>query len=226
MLVGPAGTGKSTAIEQISRYLNLPFYTANRVQNAFELTGYNDASGKYIPTQFYEAYKNGGLFLFDEIDASAPEALVTINTAIAQGFMAFPGHTKHVLMHKNFKMVCAGNTFGTGKEEVCISYFNLKHENEFLDLRNVFFPMTHVSFLRRLNFRLLEVTPEIPPSWNKNYGIACSSGMIQKFLEPPPKSIVMSLPDELNIEGEDIIEDAKNCFKALHIDELFKPIQK
>ena len=114
MLVGPAGTGKSTAVEQVARALGLPFYTMNRIQNAFELTGYNDAGGNYVSTQFYEAYTNGGVFFFDEIDASSPEALVTINTALAQGYMAFPNGVKR--MHPDFKVVAAGNTFGKGAD--------------------------------------------------------------------------------------------------------------
>lgn len=114
MIVGPAGTGKSTAVEQIARELGLHFYMANRIQNTFELVGFVDASGNYVTTQFYEAFTKGGLFLFDEVDASSPEALVTINAAIAQGYMAFPGHPNAIDMHPDFKVVCAGNTFGTG----------------------------------------------------------------------------------------------------------------
>jgi MoxR-like ATPase len=114
MLVGPAGTGKSTAVEQAARHFGLHFYTANRIQNSFELTGYNDANGRYVPTQFYNAYKNGGIFFFDEIDASSPDALITINTAVAQGYMAFPGETIPVIMHTDFKVVAAGNTYGSG----------------------------------------------------------------------------------------------------------------
>ena len=114
MIVGPAGTGKSTAVEQISREMGLHFYMANRIQNTFELVGFVDASGNYVTTQFYEAFTKGGLFLFDEVDASSPEALVTINAAIAQGYMAFPGHATAIDMHPDFKVVCAGNTFGTG----------------------------------------------------------------------------------------------------------------
>ncbi len=114
MIVGPTGTGKSTAVEQIARELGLHFYMANRIQNTFELVGFVDASGNYVTTQFYEAFTKGGLFLFDEVDASSPEALVTINAAIAQGYMAFPGHPIAIDMHPDFKVVCAGNTFGTG----------------------------------------------------------------------------------------------------------------
>ena len=112
MLVGPAGTGKSTAVEQVARAMGLPFYTMNRIQNSFDLTGYNDANGRYVSTQFYEAYTKGGIFFFDEIDASSPEALVTINTALAQGYMAFPNGL--VKMHPDFKVVAAGNTYGKG----------------------------------------------------------------------------------------------------------------
>lgn len=114
MIVGPAGTGKSTSVEQISRQLGLHFYMANRIQNTFELVGFVDASGSYVTTQFYEAFTKGGLFLFDEVDASSPEALVTINSAIAQGYMAFPGHPAALDMHPDFKVVCAGNTYGKG----------------------------------------------------------------------------------------------------------------
>ena len=114
MIVGPAGTGKSHAAEQLARDLGIRFYTANRVQNTFELTGFVNAAGKYVPTPFYRAFTEGGLFFFDEVDASSPEALVTINTATAQGYMAFPGRTGNVMAHPDFKVVCAGNTYGTG----------------------------------------------------------------------------------------------------------------
>ena len=114
MIVGPAGTGKSTAAEQLARDLGLDFYMANRIQNTFELVGFVNAAGEYVTTQFYEAYTKGGIFLFDEVDASSPEALVTINAAIAQRLMAFPGHPTALPMHKDFKAICAGNTFGTG----------------------------------------------------------------------------------------------------------------
>lgn len=56
MIVGPAGSGKSLACEQIAKEMGLHFYVANRVQNSFELTGFVNAQGKYVTTQFYEVY--------------------------------------------------------------------------------------------------------------------------------------------------------------------------
>lgn len=114
MVVGPAGSGKSHAMEQIAKDLGINFYMANRIQNTFELVGFVDAAGKYVTTQFFEAFTKGGLFFFDEVDASSPEALVTINAAVAQRVMAFPGHSENQKMHKDFKAVVAGNTYGTG----------------------------------------------------------------------------------------------------------------
>lgn len=114
MVVGPAGSGKSHAVEQIARDLGLNFYMANRIQNTFELVGFVDAAGNYVTTQFYESFTKGGLFFFDEVDASSPEALVTINAAVAQKHMAFPGHSGNIPMHKDFKAIVAGNTYGTG----------------------------------------------------------------------------------------------------------------
>lgn len=87
---------------------------ANRIQNTFELVGFVNAKGDYVTTQFYEAFTKGGLFFFDEVDASSPEALVTINAAVAQGYMAFPEHPNNLQMHKDFKVVVAGNTHGRG----------------------------------------------------------------------------------------------------------------
>ena len=40
--------------------------------NEFKLTGFIDAGGTYRDTEFYKAFKNGGLFFLDEIDNSDP----------------------------------------------------------------------------------------------------------------------------------------------------------
>lgn len=112
-LVGPAGTGKSFTCEQIAKKLGLDFYSQNAVSDASDLTGYTDAVGNYVEKAFYKAFKNGGLFLFDEIDSSVPEALMCINNAIANGVMLFP-NGEQVRQHKDFHIILAGNTFGTG----------------------------------------------------------------------------------------------------------------
>lgn len=118
MLTGPAGAGKNHTLEQVSEALGLPFYFTNAITQEFKLTGFIDANGKYQETQFYKAFKDGGVFFLDEIDASCPESLIILNSAIANGYFDFPNG--RVDVHENFRCVCAGNTFGTGADMIYV----------------------------------------------------------------------------------------------------------
>ena len=118
MLTGPAGAGKNHTLEQVARSLKLDFYFSNAITQEFKLTGFIDANGKYQETQFYKAFKDGGLFFLDEIDASCPDSLIILNSAIANGYFDFPNG--RVNANENFRVVCAGNTFGTGADMVYV----------------------------------------------------------------------------------------------------------
>ncbi len=112
MLIGPAGSGKNFAVSQIAEGLGLPMYYTNNASNEFKLTGFIDAGGTYRGTEFYKAFKNGGVFFLDEIDNSDPSALIVINSALANGYMAFPHET--IERHPDFRCVAAANTWGKG----------------------------------------------------------------------------------------------------------------
>lgn len=114
-LYGPAGSGKNHTLKQIADELGLDFYFTNSVQQEYKITGFIDASGKYHETEFYKAFKYGGLFFLDEMDASIPEVLVLLNAAIANGYFEFPNG--RIDAHKNFRVVAAGNTVGNGADE-------------------------------------------------------------------------------------------------------------
>lgn len=113
MLVGPAGTGKNVLAKQIADALGLDFYFTSAVTQEYKLTGYGDAVGNYVSTQFYDAFTKGGLFLFDEVDASMPEAMVVVNSAIANRYFDFPV-VGRVEAHPNFRIIACANTYGTG----------------------------------------------------------------------------------------------------------------
>ena len=115
-LTGPAGSGKNYTLEQISWELGLEFYFTNSVQQEYKLTGFIDAGGTYHETEFYKAFKNGGIFFLDEMDASIPEVLVLLNAAIANRYFEFPNGK--IKAHKNFRVVAAGNTVGSGADEM------------------------------------------------------------------------------------------------------------
>ena len=114
MLIGPAGSGKNVAISQVAEALGLHMYYTNNASNEFKLTGFIDAGGNYRDTEFYKAFKNGGIFFLDEIDNSDPSALIVINSALANGYMAFPHET--IDRHPDFRVIAAANTWGKGAD--------------------------------------------------------------------------------------------------------------
>ena len=115
-LVGEAGTGKNYTLQEIANDLGLDFYFTNSVQQEYKLTGFIDAGGVFHETEFYKAFTQGGLFFLDEIDASIPEVLVLLNAAIANRYFEFPNG--RVDAHPDFRVVAAGNTVGSGANDL------------------------------------------------------------------------------------------------------------
>lgn len=115
-LTGPAGSGKNHLCKQVADALDLDFYFTNAVTQEYKLTGFTDANGNYQPTQFYKAFKDGGLFMLDEMDASIPEVLVILNAAIANRYFDFPAPIGYVEANPNFRVIAAGNTVGHGAD--------------------------------------------------------------------------------------------------------------
>lgn len=113
-LTGGAGTGKNVICQQVAEAMGLEFYFSNAVTQEYKLTGFIDANGTYHETQFYKAFTQGGVFMLDEMDASIPEVLIILNAAIANRYFDFP--TGRVQAHENFRLIAAGNTFGTGAD--------------------------------------------------------------------------------------------------------------
>jgi len=121
MLVGPTGSGKTHLSAQIAKGLNLSFghLSCTAGMSEAHITGRMVADGSFITTQFIEAYENGGVFLFDEVDAADPNVLLLINSAISNGVLSVPNRKEasSSKRHKDFYCVCAANTFGKGSFE-------------------------------------------------------------------------------------------------------------
>lgn len=136
-LHGPAGTGKTTAAEKLSEMMfgeDYQMHVSNKetrelfrerfnrdwenynyngaLTSAFQLTGYMDAHGRYVPTAFRKAWEFGGVYLFDEIDGSMPDALLAMNGALANGVASFPDGM--VKRHKDCLIIAGANTTGMG----------------------------------------------------------------------------------------------------------------
>lgn len=108
---GPAGTGKSTAAENVAKALGLDCYVLGKTLVKFEVVGFINTSG-YQTTEFRKAYEFGGVFCADEMDAWSVEASVALNGALANGHHAFPDKT--ITRHKDFVMIACANTVGAG----------------------------------------------------------------------------------------------------------------
>lgn len=116
LMVGPAGTGKSTIAEQAATALNLPAYSLSLSPQTSTATvfGFMHAGGDYVRTLFREAYEHGGVFNFDEMDNGHPSILAAINGALANGHAAFPdGMVKRA---DTFRCVGSANTYGRGAD--------------------------------------------------------------------------------------------------------------
>lgn len=113
-LYGAPGGGKSTAVKQIADALSLDYATIslNVQTSASVLSGYLDATGRYVSTRFRELYEHGGIFLIDEADNASANLLTTLNTALGNHHMAFPDAV--IERHPDFICVGAGNTVGRG----------------------------------------------------------------------------------------------------------------
>lgn len=114
MLVGPAGTGKSTMVHTAAVALGMKFESMSVGPTTPEsrLFGYKDANGAYHDTGFRRCFEDGGVFLLDEIDNGHPGILAGLNQALANGSCGFPDGM--VTRHPDFLVIATANTYGTG----------------------------------------------------------------------------------------------------------------
>lgn len=123
LLVGPAGCGKTHVSRLIAESLGIDYAgqscSAGMSESAFSgwLLPIGD-SGKfeYVSSEFVRIYENGGVFLFDEIDAADSNTLLFLNQALANGEFFLPQRfgKAHVKKHKDFVAIAAANTMGNG----------------------------------------------------------------------------------------------------------------
>src|SRR5262245_10368722 len=129
LLVGPAGSGKTHLAEQVAKALGLPFafIACSAGMSEGQLLGRLVPTGEagkfeYLISEFVRCYENGGVFLFDEIDAADSNTLLVLNSALANGRMALPNRPEKPFADRHPDFVCfaAANTFGTGADRMYV----------------------------------------------------------------------------------------------------------
>jgi len=100
--------------------------------------------------------------------------------------------------------------------QVHYAKFNLKRNEERINVQKLFFPLCNPSFLRRLVFRLREETPDITCCWTDGYGTTSDDYTIRNIINLKENDIVICQPDEMGVKGNDIIEDANAMFDYIN----------
>ena len=128
-MYGPAGTGKNVTAKQCAEALDMPIFYMNTIYTKYDLCGYMDAQGNYVPTTFYNFMKaKKGLFFFDEYDNSQSAATVCFNDLLEDKKYTFPnGETLY--LDENHKIIAAGNTNGQGATEEYNDRYQMDESN-------------------------------------------------------------------------------------------------
>lgn len=136
-LYGPAGTGKTYAAESLAKcefgtdYCQTVWTPEVQAEfqrkfnqnwkghdyngslaTQFQVFGYMDATGRYVSTAFRRIWEYGGVYLFDEIDGSMPDALLALQGALSSEYASFPDGL--VKRHKDCIILAGANTTGLG----------------------------------------------------------------------------------------------------------------
>ena len=116
-LWGPAGAGKNVLGEQLAEMLNVQFFYMNTVYTKYDVTGFTDAQGNYVPTAFVNwLNSDGGLMFIDEMCTNSPEANTAINALLANKYIVLQ-NGEVLRMTPRHYVVAADNTNGLGATE-------------------------------------------------------------------------------------------------------------
>jgi cobaltochelatase CobS len=120
LLVGPAGTGKTTAPLKAAEALGLPveLIPIGPQTSKADILGYRDANGTYRDTATVRRAIEGGVIVWDEVDAGHAGVMTCGNALTANGHVDLP-HGRFD-KHKDFIMVACANTYGNGANRVYV----------------------------------------------------------------------------------------------------------
>ena len=103
--------------------------------------------------------------------------------------------------------------------EIAMIKIPLKNTYEKLNLKKCYFPIVHPSFLRRLCFRAKELMPLTDYGWACGYGRAMNFKEVDEILKQESYNtdyLYISTPEELNIYGENLLDDLENFINSLN----------
>ena len=102
-------------------------------------------------------------------------------------------------------------------KDIHFSEYRLKMPDERVNMQKLYFPLCHPAWVRRLNFRLIETSPNMTDAWAGCYGIPAETPLIRMVLGLGEGDILIPTIDELKIEGEDVLADAQKLFERVNV---------
>ncbi|MBQ9041363.1 MAG: hypothetical protein IJ111_00945 [Eggerthellaceae bacterium] len=102
-------------------------------------------------------------------------------------------------------------------KDIHFSEYRLKMPDERVNLQKLYFPLCHPAWVRRLNFRLIETSPNMTDAWAGCYGIPAEVPMIRMVLGLGAGDILIPTIEEMKLEGEDVLEDAQKLFERINV---------
>jgi DNA polymerase III delta prime subunit len=129
-LPGPTGCGKTHTAMQLAKVIHgeeweshFGMISCSPGLTEGQILGKsvpNIATGEevYRRSEFVRIYEEGGVFLFDEMDAADPSVLLILNAGLANGRIPIPNRPDNpvAIRHPKFVCVAAANTWGTGSD--------------------------------------------------------------------------------------------------------------
>ena len=120
MLVGPAGSGKTTVAGSVASAYDVAFDATSfgPMTTKGDLFGIRDAPGHFHSTSLVRIATKGGVFLGDEMDAANAGVLTQVNMLLANGHFSTPEGLQE--KSDGFWFVAGCNTYGLGANRVMV----------------------------------------------------------------------------------------------------------
>lgn len=127
LISGPTGAGKSSLVEHLCALVCRPFVRFNATGDMdssmiFGQLTARDGSTVWVDGVVTEAVKYGAVCAWDEYDVTPPEISMGMQWLLEENGKLFlkemPGAAsdKFIIPHDHFRLVCLGNTLGSGDE--------------------------------------------------------------------------------------------------------------
>ena len=130
LLVGGAGTGKTTIGKQLNAKLGFDedrFYAISLSAGVSEahLTGRMVINGDFLTTKFLDIVENGGTILLDEFDNGDPDVLVGLNQLLANDEISVPLRKGNEMAkrHPQCYVVTSANTWGGAQDAMAVGNY-------------------------------------------------------------------------------------------------------